>query len=155
MPASIQEQVIAAVETKLGTVVAPNVPGTITVFRGRRKEVPEGKRPALAFRVTGGNPPSEQLAAGVVRNLLVVRIEGLTDDTSDTGLDRLLTDLAAAVQAAFETDWTLGGLAVDCTPIAMDRDAADDEGIGGVGAILAEYLVEFWTKPGDPYALAP
>lgn len=153
MTLSVRERVIAAFAARLATVTAPNVVGTLTVYRARRQEIPEGKLPALNMRVTGGM--GEQVNAGVTRHVLRVTVEGYAKATTDTDLDSALADLAAAVAAAIESDPTLGGLAVDTNPAGLDVGAADDEGIGGLGGVLAAFDVEFWTRPGDPYALAP
>lgn len=153
MPISIREQVLAAFAVRLATVTAPNVPGAITVFRGRRKEVPEGQLPALVMRASP--VAAEQLSAAHTRNLERVAVVGLVKDTTDVGLDQALVDLGAAVQKAVESDHTLGGVAIDVTLSEADQAAADDEGIGGVGDTLAVYLIEYWTRPGDPYAAAP
>ena len=37
----------------------------------------------------------------------------------------------------------------------LDAGAGAVLGIGGVGDVFAAYDVEYWTRPGDPYAFAP
>lgn len=153
MALSVRERVLAAFAALLGTVAAPNLSGTITVFRARRKDVPDGQLPALVMRASP--VAAEQMAASHTRNLERVAVVGIVKADTDTGLDQALADLGAAVHKAVEADSTLGGLVVDITLSEADQAAADGDGIGGVGDTLAVYLIEYWTRPGDPYALAP
>ncbi|PWC86052.1 hypothetical protein TSH100_13840 [Azospirillum sp. TSH100] len=153
MPVSVREQILTAFQGLLGTVVAENVTGTLTVYRGRRKAVPEEKLPALVMR--GSPVSSDQESAAVTRNFERVAVTALAKDATDAGLDRTLVDLWAALQRAIEADPTLGGIAVDTTITEADQGAADDEGVGGLGDVFIAVTVEYWTRPGDPYALAP
>ncbi len=158
MTTAIREQVLAAFETLLGTVTAENVAGTITVYRGRRAAVPEEMLPALVMRAAPVS--ADQASAAVVRNLERITVTAVATETTDGDLDKALTDLWAALLRAVEADPTLGGLAVDTTLAKADPDAADDgglagEAVGGVGDIATAFIVEYWTRPGDPYALAP
>lgn len=148
MTVSVREQVLTAFEALLAGLV----PG-ITVFRARRKELPEGKFPVAVMR--GEVAGSEQQSAAHVVNIERVTVALVTDDRTDAGLDRALVDLGAKLQRALEQDPTLGGVAVDTNPADFNQVAADDQGIGGIGQVIAVYLVEYWTKPGDPYAAAP
>ncbi|MGF7178434.1 hypothetical protein [Azospirillum doebereinerae] len=148
MADSVRERVLAAFETLLGAV-----PGVVTVYRGRRKTVPEDKLPALVMRAAPVS--SDQESAAVVRNVERIAVTAFAKDSTDAGLDRALAALWAALQRAVEADPTLGGLVVDTNLVEADQGAADDEGVGGVGDVFAVYSVEYWTKPGDPYALAP
>lgn len=153
MATSVRERVLAAFETLLGTVAAPNVPGAITVYRGRRKQVAEDKLPALVMRAA---PVSdEQSNAAVTRCIERVTVSGLVKAATDRALDQALADLSAAVQRAVQSDPTLGGIAVDTRLSEADQSTADDEGVGGVGEIFLAYTVEYWTRPGDPYTPAP
>jgi hypothetical protein len=153
MTTAIRELVLAAFESILKTVSAPNVPGVITVYRGRRKTVPDDKLPALVMRSSPVS--SDQESAAVTRNLERVTVTALLKDVTDAGLDRALADLWAALLRAVDADPTLGGLAVDTNLTEADQGATDDEGVGGVGDVFAAFTIEYWTKPGDPYALAP
>lgn len=153
MTTSIREQVLTAFEALLAGVVAQNVPGTLTVYRGRRKAVPDEKLPALVMRSSPLS--SDQESAAVTRNLERVGVTAFAKSSSDAGLDRALADLWAALIRAVEADPTLGGLVVDINMTDADQSAADDEGVGGVGDVFAVFTIEYWTKPGDPYALAP
>lgn len=153
MPTSVREQVLAAFETLLGTVTAPNVPGTFTVYRGRRKTVPEDKLPALVMRTSVVS--QDQFNAGAVRNLERITVAALVKGTTDKELDQALADLSAALQMAVEADPTLGGIAVDTNLTEADQSTPDEDGYGGIGEVFAAYTVEFWTRPGDPYTAAP
>ncbi|AWJ86324.1 hypothetical protein TSH58p_22680 (plasmid) [Azospirillum sp. TSH58] len=153
MPTSVREQVLAAFETLLGSVTAPNVPGTFAVYRGRRKAVPETNLPALVMQASIIS--QDQFNAGVVRNLERVAVSALVKETTDTALDQALADVSAAVQKAVEADPTLGGLVVDTNLSEADQATANDEGIGGIGEAFLAFTVEFWTRPGDPYTAAP
>lgn len=148
MTVSIREQVLSAFETLLGTVS-----GAPTVYRGRRKPVPEDKLPALVMRCTP--LPAEQLSAAVTRNLERITVTAFVKHGTDAGLDRALADLWASLQRVLEADPTLGGLAVDTTLTDADQGAAEEDGIGGLGEVFAALTVEYWTRPGDPYTAAP
>ncbi|OYD82505.1 hypothetical protein [Azospirillum brasilense] len=153
MAISVREQVLTAFESLLGTVSARNVPGSFTVYRGRRKTVPEDSLPALVMRTSIVS--QEQVSAGVVRNLERMTVAALVKAATDRALDQALSDLSAAIQQAVEADHTLGGIAVDTNLSEADQATAEDEGIGGVGEAFAAFTVEFWTRPGDPYTAAP
>lgn len=155
MAESVRELVIQAFQRLLEGMAAPNVPGTFTVYRERRTEVPAEKAlPALNLKVSTAAPP-ELICAGVERTILRFAVEGQVKADGDAALSRQLTDLTAAIARAVAGDPTLGGLAVDSTIADQDTAAPDDEGIGGIGAVLVAVDVEVWTRPGDPYALAP
>lgn len=157
MPTSVREQVLSAFATMLGTVAAENVPGTIKVYRARRKPLSDDddldQLPALLMRSAPG--ASEQTSAAVTRNLERITVTAVLKADTDEGLDQALADLWAALQRAVEADPTLGGVAVDVNLADADQSAADGDGIGGVGDVFAAYDVEYWTLPGDPYAFAP
>jgi len=153
MPISIREQTLTAFEAMLRMVVAENVPGTITLHRARRQPVPDEELPALVMHAAPVS--SEQESAAVVRNIERITVTALASAETDEDLDRALVDLWAALQRAVEADPTLGGIAVDINLTDADQGAADGEGIGGRGDVFTAYAVEYWTKPGDPYALAP
>ncbi|CAO3453872.1 hypothetical protein [Azospirillum argentinense] len=153
MPTSIREQVLAAFEALLSTVTAPNVPGSFTVYRGRRKTVPEDSLPALVMRTSIVS--QDQFSAGAVRNLERITVAALVKETTDKALDQAMSDLSAAIQRAVESDHTLGGIAVDTNLSEADQATAEDEGIGGIGEAFLAFTVEFWTRPGDPYTAAP
>lgn len=154
MPTAIREQVLAAFEARLGMVVAANLPGSLTIFRGLRKSVPEGKLPALVMKASPVS--SDQESAVVTRNIERITVTGfLKANASDAELHRQGVDLGAAILRAVEADPTLGGIAVDTNLTEADQDEADGEGVGGLGDIFFAFTVEFWTKPGDPYSLAP
>lgn len=154
MPTAIREQVLAAFEARLGTVVAANLPGSLTVYRGLRKQVPEGKLPALVMKASPVS--SDQESAAVTRNVERIAVTGfLKANASDADLHRQGVDLGAAILRTVEADPTLGGIAIDTNLTEADQDEADGEGVGGLGDIFFAFTVEFWTKPGDPYALAP
>ncbi|MGF7176992.1 hypothetical protein [Azospirillum doebereinerae] len=149
----VRERVLTAFQALLETVMVEASPRAITVYRGRRKAVPDEKLPALVMR--GAPVSSDQESAAVVRNTERITVTAYTSDATDAGLDRALVALWTALQRAIEADPTLGGLVVDTNLADADQDAADEEGIGGRGDVFAVYSVEYWTKPGDPYALAP
>ncbi|KAA0572216.1 hypothetical protein FZ983_32110 [Azospirillum sp. B21] len=157
MPTSVREQVLSAFLTMLGTVAAENVPGTIKVYRARRKPLSEDddadQLPALVMR--SGPAASEQSSAAVTRNIERITVTAMLKAGTDEALDQALSDMWAALQRAVEADPTLGGVAVDVNLADADQGAADGDGIGGVGDIFAAYDVEYWTRPGNPYAFAP
>lgn len=157
MPTSVREQVISAFLAMLGTVAAENVPGTIKVYRARRKPLSDDddadQLPALVMK--SGPAGAEQTSAAVTRNIERVTVTAVLKADTDEGLDQALADMWAALQRAVEADPTLGGVAVDVNLADADQSAADGDGIGGVGDVFAAYDVEYWTRPGDPYAFAP
>ncbi|MBP2297955.1 hypothetical protein [Azospirillum picis] len=154
MPTSIREQVLTAFEARLGMVVAANLPGVITVYRGLRKPVPDGKLPALVMKASPVS--SDQESAAVTRNVERITVTAfLKNNASDAELHRQGVDLGAAILRAVEADPTLGGIAVDTNLTEADQDEADGEGVGGLGDVFFAFAVEFWTRPGDPYTAAP
>ena len=153
MATAIREQVLSAIMAALGALTIPNVPGTVTVFRGRRKEVPDDDLPALLLEATPAG--SDQANAAVTRNLVRVVITGKVLAATDEALDRALVDVGAAIQRAMEADPTFGGVAVDSNLTDADQSLPMEEGYGGLGEVTMTYLVEYWTRPGDPYTAAP
>lgn len=153
MAVAIRERVLSAFEVMLGTVVAESVPGALTVHRARRMELPDDALPALVMHAAPAS--SNQLSAAVVRNVERIAVTAYVSGKTDEDLDRALADLWAALQRAVEADPTLDGIAIDIALTDADQGAADAAGFGGRGDVYAVYAVEYWTKPGDPYALAP
>jgi hypothetical protein len=149
---SVRESVIAALMSTLDDVAFPNVPGTVTLYRARRKAVPEAQLPALVLRAELES--SEQLSACHTRHIDSVTITAMVKAVGDLELDQALIDAGAAIMAAVGADVTLGGLAVDVTMTGAGQSVADDEGIGGVGTAWVSYAVEYWTRSGNPYAPA-
>lgn len=153
MAVAIREQVLSAIMAALGTMTIPNVPGTVTVFRGRRKEVPDDDLPAVLLDASLAG--SDQANAAMTRNLDRVVITGKVLAATDEALDQALVDFGAAIQRTMEADPTFEGVAVDSNLTDVDQSRPIEEGFGGLGEVTMTYLVEYWTRPGDPYTAAP
>lgn len=151
MATPVREQVLAAFAALLERIEVAGRP--VTVYRGRRKAVPDERLPAVVMR--SAPQSAEQESAAVTRNIERITVTALARDASDAGLDRALAELWAALQQALEADPTLGGIAVDVNLTDADQGAADEDGIGGVGDVFAAVTVEYWTRPGDPFTAAP
>ncbi|MEA1674097.1 hypothetical protein [Nitrospirillum sp. BR 11163] len=148
---TVLERITQALCAGLATV--PVGDGTAAVFRGRRNGIDAARFPA--YRVNRGDFESEQASSAHVVNRQVFHVEGLVVGDDDETADRAAIALAEGVRGLIETDWTLGGLAVNSTVRAGGPDDAGTEDVPYIVGVLVEIDVEFWTKPGDPTALAP
>ena len=149
MADTVRERVLAAFKTTLEGLTVFG----LSVERNRDTQVTEF--PALVMR-DGEPQPDDTFATYVTRYVMPVEVEGYvrTDEDGKT-VEQKIDQLYGLVVQALLADPTLGGLAVDVAeqPTAVQRDTA--EGHPDCGAFLTTFLVEFWTRQGDPYTVGP
>ncbi|MBB6251426.1 hypothetical protein [Nitrospirillum iridis] len=165
---TVREQLIRYVLGHLLPRVLPeNMADTIKIYRARADTILESDlsdgatgapddAAALNLVVLKG-PPSEQVSAAVQRNHLVLSVLATVrrkGKSADADVDAALADLGPAIQQEFERDPTLGDLAVDTVEVEVDQDPPIT-GAARVAQVFVTVQVEYWTRPGDQYALAP
>lgn len=153
IPTPVREQALAAVHGRLAAVCAPAVPGGPTLYRNRRKEVPDAAMPALNQLDGGHDDPAEETL--YTEYPLSVSVEGFVKATADEALGPALSDLHARVVKALLADRTLGGVAVDLVEGGMVADLNHGTGSAPQARFTALFTVRFWTRPGDPFTAAP
>lgn len=153
MTASVRQQILEAVTARLQAITSP--PG-ITVYQERRLPVDEGKLPALLV-YAGVTDEVDYAISQVARTVMTVQIDyQAAAATSDDAMAVARDALWVAVLQAVHTDRTWGGLAVDTTESGeQEPDLARTEGLSSISAGSVSLRIEFWTRPGDPTALAP
>lgn len=152
-PIPVREQVLAAVHGRMAAFCTPAVTGGPTLYRNRRKEVPDAAMPALNMLDGGHDDPAEE--AAYTEYPLTVSVDGFVKATADEALGPALSDLHARVVAALLADRTLGGVAVDLTEGGMVSDLNHGTGTSPQAKFTQFFTVRFWTKHGDPYTAGP
>jgi len=146
MSTSIREQVLAALESRLGTVAG------VTVERNRVESVTEF--PALVM-IDGGHTVTDE-NTGLKLYRLRIDVEGYVEATTAAELGPALSDLYAKAVAALMADRTLGGIAIDVHEGELrDPEIDRTQGHGPHAAFSLAFEVDYATNPTDPYQPGP
>lgn len=149
-PMSIREQCLAAVENALKTVAGFNV------FRNLDRAVQESDCPALV--IYDGGQTYDGSLSGVSKYVTRISIDVVLAEKNHTAFGPAASAAAAKIIEAVMADPQLGGLAVQ---IQEADDAMNDPqplsalNIRAAIGFAMNFNVEYWTKPGKPYLLAP
>ncbi len=147
MTTSIREQIMQAFEEKLSLI--SGVSG-LTVSRNRSAAIVS--YPSLVLYDGGESHNNGNSGATMVS--MRVPVTGLVNAANDTALGPALNELYAKTVQAALSDVSLGGLAVDISLIDAETDLQLDVSKPSA-AFMAEFEIQYWIAPGDPYSTAP
>ncbi len=150
MPVSVAEQILQALFQALDEI--PD----ILVERNRDDEFPAAELPALNL-LDGGMPAVDRSVHGIDAYVMRPAIEGFVAAKPAAAAATAAQDLLARVQQRLGqlSNPPFDGLAVSVDEGEMTPDLArgtPEEPQAGFALVLE---IEFWTKPGDPYAVGP
>jgi hypothetical protein len=148
MTLSIREQILVAFKGKLDAITG--ISG-LTVERNRADPVQEF--PALVMHDGGHEVTTEN--TGMTGYEMTVTVEGFVASASQAATGTDMNALYAKTVQAVLSDCTLGDLAVDINEQSMEVALNDLIGNAPCSAFNLIFSVQFYTKQGDPFSLAP
>jgi hypothetical protein len=147
-PMPIDERILQNVNARLETVRLDE--GDPFVDRNRHDEVPS--YPALVLQ-DGDEVCDEE--SMVVQHHRTIAVEGFVQVEAKEDLGPALSILRSEVIKVLQADLSLGGLAINVTLGEHAENKAPVDDSKWIGDFSQKFDIFFWTKHGDPYALAP
>jgi hypothetical protein len=152
-PVSIHEQILAEIETRLGTV---SVSGS-AVLAERNRDEPEEIFPCLIL--DDGSEELVEQTNDYEWHRAMPQIRGFATGATTSAMGTARNLLKGAATKALFTDATLGHPDFTAGGLAIDMQLGPDATLETVtvenatpcGGFALSLVIDFWIKPGDPF----